>query len=70
MKNALDNTKRSVVNQKLNKVLVNIYFNMFSSESIFKPIESEEQEVKKYEEAHFRALAHYINEQGFTGMNL
>jgi hypothetical protein len=49
MKNVLDNTKRSVVNQKLNKVLVNIYFNMFSSESIFKPIETEEQEVKKYE---------------------
>ncbi|MEK4536478.1 hypothetical protein NST21_14280 [Peribacillus sp. FSL K6-1552] len=49
MKNALDNTKRSVVNQKLNKVLVNIYFNMFSSESIFMPIQTEEQEVKKYE---------------------
>nr|WP_225988751.1 RES family NAD+ phosphorylase [Peribacillus frigoritolerans] len=41
---------------------------MFSSDKIFKPLNTIEQEVKKYEYAPFHALANYISEQGYAGI--
>ncbi|WP_318616766.1 RES family NAD+ phosphorylase [Sporosarcina sp. YIM B06819] len=54
--------------QVISTILSNIYFNMVSSDQIFKPIETYIQEVKKYEYAPFHALAHYISEQGYAGI--
>ncbi|PID03768.1 hypothetical protein CSV67_03770 [Sporosarcina sp. P2] len=58
----------SVDKEKLSYILANVYFNMFANDQIFKPINSNEQEVKKYEYAPFHALANYMNEQGYAGM--
>lgn len=58
----------SVDKEKLSYILANVYFNMFSTDQIFKPINTNEQEVKKYEYAPFHALANYMSEQGYAGM--
>lgn len=59
---------KETVQQVVSRVLSNVYFNMLSSDQIFKPIESNEQEIKKYEYAPFHALANYISEQGYAGI--
>lgn len=58
----------SVDKKKLACILANVYFNMFSTDQIFKPINTNEQEVKKYEYAPFHALANYMSDQGYAGM--
>ncbi|QIZ08449.1 RES domain-containing protein [Priestia megaterium] len=58
----------SVDREKLACILANVYFNMFSTDQIFKPINTNEQEVKKYEYAPFHAVANYMSEQGYAGM--
>lgn len=62
------NTGKEKIQQVLNRVLSNVYFNMLSSDQIFKPVETDKQEVKKYEYTPFHALAHYIYEQGYAGI--
>lgn len=58
----------SVDKEKISYILANVYFNMFATDQIFKPINTNEQEVKKYEYAPFHALANYLSEQGYAGM--
>lgn len=58
----------TVDKEKLSYILTNVYFNMFSSDQIFKPVNTNEQEVKKYEYAPFHAIANYISEQGYAGL--
>lgn len=58
----------SIDKEKLSYILANVYFNMFSTDQIFKPINTNEQEVKKYEYAPFHALANYMSEQGYAGL--
>ena len=58
----------TVDKEKINYIMANVYFNMFSSDQIFKPVNTNEQEVKKYEYAPFHALANYISEQGYAGL--
>ncbi|TFH63502.1 RES family NAD+ phosphorylase [Peribacillus frigoritolerans] len=58
----------TVDKEKLSQIMANVYFNMFSSDKIFKPLNTIEQEVKKYEYAPFHALANYISEQGYAGI--
>jgi hypothetical protein len=60
--------KFTVDKEKLNYIMSNVYFNMFSSDQIYKPVNTNEQEVKKYEYAPFHALANYISEQGYAGI--
>jgi hypothetical protein len=60
--------KFTVDKEKLSYIMSNVYFNMFSSDQIFKPVNTSEQEVKKYEYAPFHALANYISEQGYAGI--
>lgn len=67
-KNAFDIEALSLDREKLSYILANVYFNMFSSDQIFKPINTVDQEVKKYEYAPFHALANYISEQGYAGI--
>lgn len=62
------NRRRETVEQVVSKVLCDVYFNMLSSDQIFKPIQTDEEEIKKYEYAPFHALAHYIFEQGYAGI--
>lgn len=59
---------KETAEQVLARVLSNVYFNMLSSDKIFKPIETDEEELKKYEYAPFHALANYISEQGYAGI--
>ncbi|WP_255233576.1 RES family NAD+ phosphorylase [Bacillus altitudinis] len=69
IRNQIDkNRRKETVQQVINRVLSTVYFNMLSSDQIFKPVETNEQEIKKYEYAPFHALAHYISEQGFAGI--
>jgi hypothetical protein len=68
LKHTFDINKLAVDKEKLSYILANVYFNMFSSDQIFKPINTNEQEVKKYEYAPFHALANYISEQGYAGI--
>ncbi|PGU99178.1 RES family NAD+ phosphorylase [Bacillus thuringiensis] len=65
-KHALKNL--SFNREKISYIMANVYFNIFSSDQIFKPIHTNEQEVKKYEYAPFHALANYISEQGYAGI--
>jgi hypothetical protein len=58
----------SVDREKVNYIMANVYFNMFSSDQIFKPVDTNEQEVKKYEYAPFHALSNYIGKQGYAGL--
>jgi hypothetical protein len=58
----------TVDKDKINYIMANVYFNMFSSEQIFKPVNTNEQEEKKFEYAPFHALANYISEQGYAGL--
>jgi len=44
------------------------YFNLFNHESIFKPINSEDQEEKAREYAPFQLLAKYIQSKGYGGI--
>ncbi|MFK4426083.1 RES family NAD+ phosphorylase [Bacillus sp. RC51] len=65
-KHALKNL--SFNREKISYIMANVYCNMFSSDQIFKPIHTNEQEVKNYEYAPFHALANYISEQGYAGI--
>ncbi|EJQ73469.1 hypothetical protein IG7_00772 [Bacillus cereus HuA2-4] len=65
-KHALKNL--SFDREKISFIMANVYCNMFSSDQIFKPIHTNEQEVKNYEYAPFHALANYISEQGYAGI--
>lgn len=58
----------NVDKEKLSYIFANVYFNMYSSDQIFKPVNTNEQEVKKYEYAPFHTLANYISEQGYAGL--
>lgn len=53
---------------KLSKIIANIYFNLFSDEKIFKPVNSKEEHIREYEYAPFHALAHFIKEKGYAGL--
>lgn len=53
---------------KISYIMANVYFNMFSSDQIFKPINTNDEEVKKYEYAPFHAIANYIGQQGYAGL--
>ena len=61
--------KFKVINHiKLSKIITMIYLNILSSDQIFKPIETDKQDIKKYEYAPFQAIANYIKQQGYAGM--
>lgn len=51
LKHAFDKKRFAVDKEKLSYILANVYFNMFSSDQIFKPVNSNEQVIKKYEYA-------------------
>lgn len=63
MKKATENLEQVVARN-----MANLYINMFNTSKIFKPIETDEEEIKKYEYAPFHALANYIMEQGYAGI--
>lgn len=62
------NRNKESIEQVISRVLTSVYFNIFSSEKIFKPVETDHQEVKKYEYAPFHALANYVLKQGYAGI--
>ncbi|MCL9638014.1 RES family NAD+ phosphorylase [Bacillus zanthoxyli] len=66
--NAFNKTAFEIDKDKLSFIMANVYFNMFSSDKIFKPVNTDEQQVKKYEYAPFHALAKYISEKGYAGI--
>lgn len=44
------------------------YFNLFNNDQIFKPVHSEEQEVRAREYAPFQLLAKYFQSKGYAGI--
>ncbi|MGC3788723.1 RES family NAD+ phosphorylase [Priestia aryabhattai] len=62
------NRNKESIEQVISRVLTSVYFNIFSSDKIFKPVETDQQEVKKYEYSPFHALASYILKQGYAGI--
>jgi len=54
--------------QVVKRVLTKVYFNLLSSDQIFKPVETDDQAIKKYEYAPFHTLANYVREQGYAGI--
>lgn len=69
MENAIGKSMLDLDRQKLSIILANIYFNIFSSNQIFKPVDSTIlQDEKRYEYAPFHALAHYISDAGYAGI--
>ncbi|MFE4133084.1 RES family NAD+ phosphorylase [Peribacillus sp. YIM B13482] len=67
-KKCFDKTFRIINPIKLSKIITMLYFNIFSSDQIFKPVETDKQDIKKMEYAPFQAIANYIKEQGYAGM--
>ena len=53
---------------KLSEVLSKIYFQMFSSDEIFKPVNSNEEATRYYEYGPFHLLASYFEKQGYVGL--
>lgn len=68
LKNAVDKRLKTLNNQKFSSILVSVYFNMFLSDQIYKPINTREEETKRYEYGPFHAIANYISEQGYAGI--
>jgi len=54
--------------QVVKRVLSRVYFNMLASDQIFKPVITDDQDVKKYEYAPFHTLANYVKEKGYAGI--
>ena len=60
--------KLNKIKLKISSIFSNVYYNMFSTDQIFKPIYTNDQEVKKYEYAPFHAFANYMKGQGYAGL--
>lgn len=55
-------------NISIQKVLSGIYFQLFSSDKIFKPIDTSKEDEKAYEYRPFQALANYFENIGYAGL--
>lgn len=67
-KKSYDMKFRVINHIKLSKIITMLYFNIFSSDQIFKPVETGKQDIKRIEYAPFQAIANYIKQQGYAGM--
>ncbi|MFB6589510.1 RES family NAD+ phosphorylase [Bacillus thuringiensis] len=67
-KKCYDKKFRVINHIKASKLITMLYFNLFSSDQIFNPIETDEQNIKRIEYAPFQAIANYIKDQGYAGM--
>lgn len=67
-KEIIKNSRKETELEVVNRVLTKVYFNMLSSDQIFKPVETDDQDEKKYEYAPFHTLANYVREQGYAGI--
>jgi hypothetical protein len=67
-KKSYDKTFKVINTIKLSKIITMLYFNIFSSDQIFKPVETDKQDIKQKEYAPFQAIANYIKQQGYAGM--
>lgn len=61
-------TNPEEIKGKLSEVLSKIYFQMFSSDEIFKPVNSNEEATRYYEYGPFHLLASYFEKQGYVGL--
>ncbi|MUG70583.1 RES family NAD+ phosphorylase [Paenibacillus validus] len=60
---------REMSMRELARTMAKVYFNLFSSDQIFKPIDNNiDLKEKEREYASFHALAHYIREAGYGGI--
>lgn len=67
-KKSYDKNIRGLHPIKFSKIITMLYLNIFSSDQIFKPVETDKQDIKKIEYAPFQAIANYIKQQGYAGM--
>lgn len=50
------------------KIISKVYFNLFSSNKIFIPVNTEVENVRKYEYSPFHLLANYFKKLGYAGI--
>lgn len=54
--------------EERSKITALFYFNLFNNDQIFKPVDSEEQDVRAREYAPFQLLAKYFQSKGYAGI--
>ena len=48
--------------------MATFYFNLFNIEEVFKPINTDKSEIKKFEYGPFQLLASYFKDLGYAGI--